>query len=160
MRMSSYLAPVAILSCVSFSCLAQTEAEFLEMRKSSRAALESLANAPKPKEQAALDTMKLASAHRERAESVEERTNGLWQSWLVSICEGCGPQMLSYKQRGLGTTTVAANTGNEAAPRTREAAPRTREAAPVRRVNSGKLAGMYSDLSTENIDQIRRRPRQ
>jgi len=46
--------------------------------------------APATKQQADLDTMALASAQRERARSMEERTSGLWQSWLGSICQSCG----------------------------------------------------------------------
>lgn len=59
---------------------------------SSRAVLDELHALPKPKQQLDLDTFKLASAHREKATSIEEKTNGLWQSWLVSVCQGCGPE--------------------------------------------------------------------
>ena len=44
---------------------------------------------PVPRRADNLNTIELASAHRERARSVEEKTSGLWQSWLVSICDGC-----------------------------------------------------------------------
>ncbi len=45
-----------------------------------------------PAQQGDLNTGDLASAHRERAKSMAEKTDGLWQSWLVSVCEGCGDQ--------------------------------------------------------------------
>lgn len=57
-----------------------------------KAILDELNAAPKPRGQNDLDTRQLASAHRERAPTLEERTNGLWQSWVVAICQGCGVQ--------------------------------------------------------------------
>ena len=63
------------------------------------ARLEELEASTKTPEQTDLDTFKLASAHREKAGSMREKTNGLWQSWLVSICEGCGPERQPYFKR-------------------------------------------------------------
>ncbi|TXM94344.1 hypothetical protein FV223_04960 [Methylobacterium sp. WL116] len=54
--------------------------------------LDELRTATAPTQQSDLDTVTLASAHREQAKSVEEKTNGLWQSWVVSVCKGCGDQ--------------------------------------------------------------------
>ncbi|UIY45778.1 hypothetical protein [Methylobacterium radiotolerans] len=61
--------------------------------------LDELRAAAEPKKQSDLDTFELASAHRERAESVQEKTDGLWQSWLVSVCDGCGDQKPAKARR-------------------------------------------------------------
>ncbi|WP_162560867.1 hypothetical protein [Methylobacterium durans] len=106
------------------------------------------------KQQTDLDTMQLASAHRERSETVQERTNGLWQSWLVSVCEGCGPKMKPYsetirndQERNVPTFTVG-ETSFDAA-----------RLASYRSLPSSEYSRrIYTDLTTENIDQIRRSP--
>lgn len=54
------------------------------------AKLNELRALPIPKQQHDLDTMKIVSVKRELSSSTEERTSGLWQSWLVSVCNGCG----------------------------------------------------------------------
>lgn len=60
--------------------------------------LDKLHSAPKPTVQADLNTLQLASAQRERADSYEDRTNGLWQSWAVAICQGCGVRERLYSK--------------------------------------------------------------
>jgi hypothetical protein len=138
---------IALLSCLSSPILAQTE---------DNARLNELRTAPEPKQQKDLDTLQLASAHRERSESMQERTNGLWQSWTTSICEGCGGNTPSYRKTiqddfanrksFVGLSPGAPAVAPDPSPR--------RAAAPAR---DGRQ--LYSDLSTENIDQIRRMPR-
>ncbi|TXN01546.1 hypothetical protein FV242_18245 [Methylobacterium sp. WL64] len=54
--------------------------------------LDELRTATEPRQQSGLDTFALASAHREQAKSAAEKTDGLWQSWVVSVCKGCGDQ--------------------------------------------------------------------
>lgn len=118
--------------------------------------LNELRTAPVPKQAPDLDTMQLASAQRERAASMEEKTNGLWQSWTMSICEGCGDTP-SYKK------TVSDNfankkpryaTGSEGSALRRQALT-SRSRTPDKAPHS-----LYADLSTENISQIRRMPGQ
>ncbi|WP_267356209.1 MULTISPECIES: hypothetical protein [unclassified Methylobacterium] len=108
-----------------------------------------------PQQQSDLDTVALASAHRERADSVREKTAGLWQSWLVSVCEGCGDQKptraLSVEdwpsRYGPATTgSIANKTVSVAArPDAKAAAPRPH-------------ASLEADLSPDNIGSIRRMP--
>jgi hypothetical protein len=62
------------------------------------AMLDRLRSAPKPEGQKDLDTLALASAQREKADSMTERTNGLWQSWVVAICQGCGVRERQYSK--------------------------------------------------------------
>ena len=118
--------------------------------------LNELQTAPKPKQASDIDTLQLASAHRERAASVDEKTNGLWQSWTTSICEGCG-NTPSYREtvrndfenrRGIAARRLEANLGSK-----RRGDSQTSQLAPERR-------SLYTDLSNENIDQIRRMPGQ
>ena len=61
-----------------------------------QAMLDRLHSAPRPDGQKDLDTRALASAQRAKADSVTERTNGLWQSWVVAICQGCGVKERQY----------------------------------------------------------------
>ena len=116
---------------------------------------------PEVKKQTDLDTFQLASAHREQAESMREKTNGLWQSWLVSICEGCGPERTPYFKRrtqlGQKTPELAspALASQHAAPKTVYSKTVASRAAPNR-----KVASIYEDLSDSRIDQIRRAPAQ
>lgn len=116
--------------------------------------LNELRSAPRPKPATDIDTLRLASAQRERATSVEERTNGLWQSWLVSICEGCG-DTASYrktvgddfiKRKGL---YLARSEGR---------ALRRQALLASTRTPRGTGRSLYADLSPRNIGQIRRMP--
>ena len=84
-----------IFSFVAFSASAQS---------SMSAKLNELRALPIPKQQNDLDTMKIVSVKREVALSTEERTSGLWQSWLVSVCNGCG-----RNQRTVAEIDAAAN---------------------------------------------------
>jgi hypothetical protein len=118
--------------------------------------LDSLSYAAKPEKQADLDTFALASAHRERAESVQEKTNGLWQSWLVSVCAGCGDQKPARSWRyeewpirnGLTTTgAIDRKVPLKAAP-----------PAEVKRTAAHHHGALEADLSPENVGSIRRMP--
>ncbi|WP_246692893.1 hypothetical protein [Methylobacterium sp. WL64] len=48
--------------------------------------LEELRTALAPRQQLELDTFALASAHREQVKSAAEKTDVVWQSWVVSVC--------------------------------------------------------------------------
>ncbi|MCJ2107989.1 hypothetical protein MKK70_21935 [Methylobacterium sp. E-041] len=117
---------------------------------------------PEIKQQADLDTFQLASAHRERAESMREKTNGLWQSWLVSVCEGCGPERTPYfkrrsqlSEKAPANAATAATTAQQPAPKA--AAPK---AVASRTATRRSVASIYEDLSDSRIDEIRRTPKQ
>lgn len=117
--------------------------------------LEELRALAPPPQQPDLNTVDLASAHRERARSVEEKTDGLWQSWLVSVCEGCGDQRparsLRYEEwpdRGAPLTTGSFRKGTSEG---RSAPPQGTRTAPV------SFGSLEADLSPENVDAIRRR---
>jgi hypothetical protein len=118
--------------------------------------LEQLQSAPQPKQQSELDTVALASAHREQAKTVEEKTNGLWQSWLVSVCDGCGDQkpakalkLEDWPKRDVPITTGSVD---QKAPSTKA---HHSEAKGVEVRHHGNLE---ADLSPENVDSIRRMP--
>ena len=125
----------------------------------SDASLDELRVASAPKQQSDLDTMRIAAAHRERADSVQQKTTGLWQSWLVSICEGCNPNQRrpaeidsaadsyipTYKMSGAVTAkTVPTADGSRAS----------------QSAGRGRSRTLVSDLSDENVSQIRKMPRQ
>lgn len=116
---------------------------------------------PEIRKQTDLDTFQLASAHREQAESMREKTNGLWQSWLVSICEGCGPERTPYFKR---RTQLGQNSSEKAAPvvASQQAAPKAVEPKAVasHATSRRNVASIYEDLSDSRIDQIRRTPAQ
>ena len=116
---------------------------------------------PEIKQQADLDTFQLASAHRERAESMREKTNGLWQSWLVSVCEGCGPERTPYFKRH---SQLSQKAPAKAAPTAtvQQSAPKVAEPKTVasRTAARRSVASIYEDLSDSRIDQIRRTPQQ
>lgn len=145
------IAFTAILVCAATAAPAQTEGQPRRL---------DVPSGPATKQQADLDTMKLAAAHRERAETVQERTNGLWQSWLVSICEGCGPSGRRYQdtirddmQRNIPTFTQNTASAQDAAGLER-ARMRTSRALPA----GSYSRRLYTDLSPEAVDQIRRSP--
>lgn len=113
-----------------------------------------LRTAAKP--QADLDTLKLASAQRERARSVDEKTSGLWQSWLVSVCDGCGDQkparplpMREWPERMAATTADTAGSGR----------PLRTSGHAAARWTYRRQAGLVSDLSPASVATIRRMPR-
>ncbi|SDN03395.1 hypothetical protein SAMN05216360_105147 [Methylobacterium phyllostachyos] len=108
-----------------------------------------------PRQQPDLDTVALASAHRERAESVDEKTTGLWQSWVVSVCDGCGDQKpaKALKLEDWPYRTSPVTTGSvlhKALPVAARA-----DAKPSAPHPHGTLE---ADLSPENVDSIRRMP--
>lgn len=119
------------------------------------AKLNELRAGPEPKKQGDLDTLQLASAHRERAVSVEERTNGLWQSWLTSVCEGCGdtPSYRKTVDDDFANRRSLASRGSESLA--------GRE--PSKRLPRNKPESfgrpLYADLSPEIVGQIRRMPK-
>lgn len=137
---------IALLSLASSLVIAQTQDD---------TRLNELRTAPEPKQQKDLDTLQLASAHRERSESVQERTNGLWQSWTTSICEGCGgtPSYRKTIQDDFANRKGNAGLSPGAPAVSPEQA--ARRAVPPERYSRQ----IYTDLSSENIDQIRRMPR-
>ncbi len=118
--------------------------------------LNELRSAPAPKHAKDLDTLQLASAQRERVASVEEKTNGLWQSWLVSVCEGCGDTP-SYRK------TVGDDFANRKArflSSLKSNAVRARVDASRAQSPTKSGRSLYADLSSENISRIRRMPGQ
>ena len=121
--------------------------------------LNELHAAPRPEQQGDLDTFKLASAHREQAKSVDEKTNGLFQSWVVSICQGCGVDVKppakelkakDFPPRDVPMTTGAIDPGRKAEASTQAAAPEVRKQSPITTA---------ADLTPGNIDAIRQKPR-
>lgn len=124
---------VLALIWLSCSCIAA------DAQQTGRIPIEPSSSGPAPKQATDLDTLKLASAHREKPQSMDERTNGLWQSWLVSICQGCvdlppGAQHVQAVAR--------------------------RDAEESRRSASARInqRSAQNDLSTEALDQIRSLP--
>ena len=117
-------------------------------------ALSELRAAPIPKQVSNLDTLQLASAHRDRAASVDEKTNGLWQSWTTSICEGCGNTPPYHdtvrndfaNRKGPAGLKAKAGLGEQQQTVRQKALPE-----PSQR-------SLDTDLSNESIDQIRRMP--
>ena len=121
------------------------------------ARLEELEASTKPSQQTDLDTFKLASAHREKAESMREKTNGLWQSRLVSICEGCGAERQPYFKRR------SSQVSEKAAPKpaiVRGKSNDTPKIAAIQPQKRSRVITVASDLSDSSIDQIRRAPSQ
>ncbi len=119
-----------------------------------KAALDQLGALPKPAQQGDLDTFALASAHRERAESMQQRTDGLWQSWLVSVCEGCGEARRPFSDRDGADYLKKLRAGQ---PEEAQGRPRFTYYYPA----GGRLPrpdNISADLSNQNIDQIRRDP--
>lgn len=120
--------------------------------------LDELRIATEPKKQSDLDTVALASAHREQAKSVEEKTNGLWQSWLVSVCDGCGDQKpaKALKVEDWPNRSVPMTTGSvdQKAPSAKA------HHSEANRAEVHRHASLEADLSPENVDAIRRMPQQ
>ena len=109
-----------------------------------------------PRQQSDLDTVALASAHRERAESVQERTTGLWQSWVVSVCDGCGDQKpaRALKLEDWPDRTGALTTGSVG----HTTAPEKKPHAEAKRAEFRPRGTLEADLSPENVGSIRRMP--
>ncbi|GJE25981.1 hypothetical protein [Methylobacterium organophilum] len=159
------IAFAALVVTMSATILAPTPAL---AQDGGKAALDRLKAAPVPSQQGDLDTMGLASAHRERAESIDQRTSGLWQSWLVSICEGCGPERHLYSDRDTQDfmrrqSRRAAEKGDAKPDGTAEGKPEGKARRyvyfpPAGIVRVGASGSLYNDLSNHNIDQIRRDP--
>lgn len=124
-------------------------------RETGQRILDEIRASPKPAEQTDLNTFVLASAHRERAASVQERTNGLWQSWLVSICQGCGADRMPAADTD-GSAYVKRMRDQQAQQPTGK--PKYTYFYPTKTMRSGKIQIMTNNLSNENIDQIRRDP--
>ena len=139
---------IAALVCVAGPALAQSNND---------ATLNELQAAAKPAQQKDLDTFKLASAHRERAESMREKTNGLWQPWLVSICEGCGPERQPYSTRPWSLVSEKAAPNAVAVQKPTTEAPK---AAAVKPQKSRGATSLLANLSDRDVHQIRRMPRQ
>ena len=140
--------------CFGGIALAQPADSVLPDKTKNDVQLNELRTAPIPKQVDDLDTLQLASAHRDRAASVDEKTNGLWQSWTTSICEGCGntPPYQDTVRNDFATRKGLVGLKVEADPRKQQlAAPQKVQPEPPKR-------SFYTDLSNENIDQIRRMP--
>lgn len=106
------------------------------------------------KKQSDLNTFELASAHRERAQSAQEKTNGLWQSWLVSVCEGCADQrpakayrLEDWPSRGAPLTTGSVDKKTD---------PDKVRHSTVKRAQVRQHGAFEADLSPEHVDSIRR----
>ncbi|KAB1068732.1 hypothetical protein [Methylobacterium planeticum] len=150
-----YAVLAAALICSTGPAFAQPQSAMPPARTFEDAKLNELRAAPEPKPAKDIDTLQLASAHRERAESVREKTEGLWQSWTTSICEGCGDTP-SYRKtiekdfadrKGIaGLNSGAVASGPQAAPRQE----------PLEQFGRR----LYTDLSPESVGQIRRMPKQ
>ncbi|MCJ2093936.1 MULTISPECIES: hypothetical protein [unclassified Methylobacterium] len=112
--------------------------------------LDELRTLATPRQQSDLDTLPLASAHREQARSAQEKTDGLWQSWLVSVCDGCGDQKPA---RALRLEDWPNREAAATAPADRRSPP-TR----VRAADIPPHRSLAADLSPENITGIRRMP--
>ena len=151
MRLSIY---ILTFVCFGGSAIAQPADSVLPDKTSNDVQLNELRSAPIPNQVNNLDTLQLASAHRDRAASVDEKTNGLWQSWTTSICEGCGntPPYQDTVRNDFVNRKGLAGLKAEAAPgKQQQAAPQKAQPEPSKR-------SLYTDLSNENIDQIRRMP--
>ncbi|MCJ2122074.1 hypothetical protein [Methylobacterium sp. J-077] len=111
--------------------------------------LDELRTLATPRPQSDLDTLPLASAHREQARSAQEKTDGLWQSWLVSVCDGCGDQKPARASRAEDWPKREAAT-----------APGDHRPSPirVRAADSPPHRSLAADLSPESIAGIRRMP--
>lgn len=109
-----------------------------------------------PQQQTDLDTVALASAHRAQAQSMAEKTDGLWQSWLVSVCDGCGDQKpaRALKLEDWPNRNALATTGSIDH---RAAAEKPRQV-EAKRVEVRHYGSLEADLSPENVDSIRRMP--
>jgi hypothetical protein len=121
--------------------------------------LDELRALSEPKKQDDLDTVALASAHREHAESMQEKTNGLWRSWLVSVCDGCGDQKVARPMRmedwpTTRSTASKTGSGNHSASLGRV------RSVEAKRPAVHRQATLEADLSPENVDSIRRMPQQ
>ncbi|QGY04592.1 hypothetical protein MMSR116_23790 [Methylobacterium mesophilicum SR1.6/6] len=118
--------------------------------------LDELRTPSEPKKQPDLDTFALASAHRERAESAQEKTNGLWQSWLVSVCDGCGDQKPAKALK-------LEDWPNRTAPLTTGSVDQKTPAAKINHAEAKRIAvphqrSLEADLSPDIVDSIRRMP--
>lgn len=145
---------LTFLTVISVTAFAQSTppAHAGDSRKDTQ--LNELRAAPVPRQGRDLDTLQLASAQRERAISIEEKTNGLWQSWTMSICEGCG-NTPSYRK------TIDENFKNQKGLYLSRSNGRAlRNQALVSRADPSEQHGrsLYADLSSQNISQIRRMP--
>ena len=147
----------AVTKQICIGCDPGTDTTPLAARLRIRTAGDSLTFAGQPEKQSDLDTVALASAHREQAESVQEKTNGLWQSWLVSVCDGCGDQQ-PYRRRRLEdwpVRSVPLTTGS-----IDKVAPEKKRHAEAKRTDKHPRGTLEANLSPENVDSIRRMPRQ
>jgi hypothetical protein len=123
------------------------------------AELDELRALGEPRKQADLDTVALASARREQAESMQEKTNGLWRSWLVSVCDGCGDQKAARPMRkeDWPTTRSAASAAGSV---DRSNSPGTARSVEAERPAVHRQATLEADLSPQNVGSIRRMPQQ
>ena len=89
---------------------------------------------------------------------MRQKTNGLWQSWVVSICEGCDDQK-PYGTRRL-EDWPARRGRYTTGPADSKAAGSSVHHVESRRAEVRRHGSLEANLSTENIDAIRRMPQQ
>ena len=152
--MVSRLSVFVLVSCGLFSVpvWAQSPPDPIVGFSRSDADLDALHGVPAPRQQTDLDTVRLAAAQRENTASMQERTDGLWQSWRVSICKGCGVDESPPGERVKAYFKARDVASGDRAPVHQAENPRPR--------GQGRTASLYDDLSTENLDRIRRGPAQ
>ena len=115
--------------------------------------LEEFRTATEPRQQSELDTFALASAHREQAKSAAEKTDVVWQSWVVSVCKGCGDQ-------GPAKTLKLEDWQNRDVPMTTGAVGRKLPLGKVRsteakRAEIHRQGSLEADLSPGNLTSIK-----
>ncbi len=120
--------------------------------------LDELRMTAEPQRQTDLDTVALASAPREQAKSMEEKTTGLWRSWLTSVCDGCGDQKpaKALKPEDWPMRDKLATTGSV----DHKSAQDKVQPDAIKRVRFRSRDSLAADLSPENIGTIRRMPRE
>ncbi|KAB1073859.1 hypothetical protein [Methylobacterium planeticum] len=152
-----YAVFAAALICSTGPAFAQSQNATPSARTFEDARLNVLRAAPEPKQAKDIDTLQLASAQRVRAASVQEKTEGLWQSWTTSICEGCGdtPSYRKTIEKDFSSRKSTAGTNPGAVSVASRQQPAPREA-----ISEQYGRRLYSDLSPETVGQIRRMPRQ
>jgi hypothetical protein len=146
----------AITRRICIGCDPGTDTTPLAVKLKIQTGADRLTFAGQPEKQSDLDTVALASAHREQAVSTQEKTNGLWQSWLVSVCEGCGDQK-PYRRRRLEDwpardAPLATGSVNP------KASPGAHQSSGVKHAAYGHHGDLAADLAPENVASIRRMP--
>jgi len=138
---------MASLLCMTHSAQAQERGQVV---------IDELRTSGKHEKPSDLDTLKLASAHREQSASMAEKTDGLWQSWLVSICQGCGADRHQFSQKDVDEV-VARSRSQQANGGGQPAKPRLTYQGRSRPDAKSRTTSR-DDLSTGSIETIRQDP--